>query len=543
MWIVKLRFCYPAFLCGGVKNMQMLKRVISITLCIAVLIIASPTNKVNAVAIEIATGIGIVIGGIIAGLGVTNVNGLNTDEFINGNSVDRNIFMNDFYNSLSKSAQDEIKAKAALVVPGETMKFEMSNKTVKEIFSLIQKNSTGLDEGEPNDSRNFKFTAAGSMVKMQPTKWVTNYVDVEGTTIKRKEKVGYFTQFSNLQLGSIAEFDPLHADRTGAIRTNKKIFYKSNDFRSFDSLGYELVNCIVLSQIASMSSNNIFYADSFLQNHLGYEEKVVGSFTNAGGKKLDITCSSTVSRRSDKSYVLAFDIVYPNGHEFGVGNIVINERCYAHGITHDNYYALYILKDSSGKYYYSTGRTSIGTGTDECGYGVSRPTSLDGEYTAFSSDFALDHPFEVTIDDSMSSIGTAVGNLDDDENILVNIPITGDGSVALPTDKTDIMDMTDATTGGGTDVVDPPDTDIEIPDLDIPNIFKKFPFSIPYDIYAIFSVLNAPPITPKWDIPILGVVISFDLSQFNGIAKIARWTFYFLFVFGLIKITRKLIKG
>lgn len=94
-----------------------------------------------------------------------------------------------------------------------------------------------------------------------------------------------------------------------------------------------------------------------------------------------------------------------------------------------------------------------------------------------------------------------------------------------------------------------PDVDFELPDIDwsIKGLKDKFPFSIPFDLMAMFQVLNAEPQTPEIDATIdLKVVswhIDYDLHQFDGVAQICRNLEFIAFCVSLILITRSLIKG
>lgn len=80
------------------------------------------------------------------------------------------------------------------------------------------------------------------------------------------------------------------------------------------------------------------------------------------------------------------------------------------------------------------------------------------------------------------------------------------------------------------------------------SISTKFPFSLPFDIYNLFNVFSADPVTPKFTVPldmtsVGGEVynIDIDLSDFDDIANIVRWLLYGLFLIGLIILTNKLI--
>lgn len=83
----------------------------------------------------------------------------------------------------------------------------------------------------------------------------------------------------------------------------------------------------------------------------------------------------------------------------------------------------------------------------------------------------------------------------------------------------------------------------------VADLSKFFPFCIPFDLIHLFSVLEAEPETPRWEIPFkipaYGVdeTIVIDLSAFDGVAKIVRLCETILFIFSLILATRGLIKG
>lgn len=93
--------------------------------------------------------------------------------------------------------------------------------------------------------------------------------------------------------------------------------------------------------------------------------------------------------------------------------------------------------------------------------------------------------------------------------------------------------------------------DFELPDLNIDwsinGLGDKFPFSIPFDMVALITALSAEPEAPAfegtidfgfttWDYDI-------DLSEFDSVASACRIAELILLVFGLILITRQIIKG
>lgn len=77
---------------------------------------------------------------------------------------------------------------------------------------------------------------------------------------------------------------------------------------------------------------------------------------------------------------------------------------------------------------------------------------------------------------------------------------------------------------------------------------NKFPFSIPFDLVAFYTILNADPVAPSIDRDIpLGNWYTWhfeaDFSQFDDYAVIIRNVEYIGFVVGLIYITIKFVKG
>lgn len=83
---------------------------------------------------------------------------------------------------------------------------------------------------------------------------------------------------------------------------------------------------------------------------------------------------------------------------------------------------------------------------------------------------------------------------------------------------------------------------------------SKFPFSIPWDVYKVFALLAADPVTPHWEVdfyaPLEGIggvhaqgstalVIDFERLEFMG--QVCRWTCMLTFVYALAMGTKKLI--
>lgn len=93
--------------------------------------------------------------------------------------------------------------------------------------------------------------------------------------------------------------------------------------------------------------------------------------------------------------------------------------------------------------------------------------------------------------------------------------------------------------------------DFELPDLNIDwsiqGLGEKFPFSIPFDLVALVNVLNAEPEAPRFEGTVNFGFTTWDydinLEQFDSVASACRIAELLLLVFGLILITRSIIKG
>lgn len=115
------------------------------------------------------------------------------------------------------------------------------------------------------------------------------------------------------------------------------------------------------------------------------------------------------------------------------------------------------------------------------------------------------------------------------------------------------VDATDATaaenTATNSDRTTTPPANPSMPDMKVPPaITRKFPFSIPWDLYNAVTVLASPGQAPSWQTHIqnstigLDYTMNIDLSPFNALAAVMRWGLSLLFIIGLILVTTKLIK-
>ena len=103
---------------------------------------------------------------------------------------------------------------------------------------------------------------------------------------------------------------------------------------------------------------------------------------------------------------------------------------------------------------------------------------------------------------------------------------------------------TDSDSGTSSDTWQPPSN----PGQFALDLTKYFPFCIPFDLYDLFTCLNADPVAPviRWELPMPGgstYPIELDLSPFNSVAQLLRRMQLLLFCVGLAIKTRDLIKG
>jgi hypothetical protein len=117
----------------------------------------------------------------------------------------------------------------------------------------------------------------------------------------------------------------------------------------------------------------------------------------------------------------------------------------------------------------------------------------------------------------------------------------------------DVADETDKTADDTYNQTNSKDTtppkSSTFPDLSIPSeVFHKFPFCLPWDLYASLVTLQATAAPPKFTVPFLhkadwglNLDITLDMSQFESVAVVCRWGFSIMWIIGLIFLTRKLI--
>lgn len=129
----------------------------------------------------------------------------------------------------------------------------------------------------------------------------------------------------------------------------------------------------------------------------------------------------------------------------------------------------------------------------------------------------------------------------------------GDTQIAdIPYDS--VVDLTDGT------VIDTP-VDPTVPVVGLPTApgfidgltlpadtwTRKFPFSVPFDIYRLIGQLKVAPIEPVIAVPykygnVVDEEMRLDLSKFSGLFTAIRWLIYVVFLIGLAHATRSFIK-
>jgi len=146
----------------------------------------------------------------------------------------------------------------------------------------------------------------------------------------------------------------------------------------------------------------------------------------------------------------------------------------------------------------------------------------------------LDIPLEEQMED--------VENADDEEKVD-GIPISKWVAILSSLGLIELLRTLKQTTTETTT-----ESDFDTPEMPT-NLKDKFPFCVPFDLIALVTALNAPAEVPSATIPLKFASLGYEssmtinLSQFEGVARAVRWGTTILFIFGLIVLTRKLIKG
>lgn len=172
----------------------------------------------------------------------------------------------------------------------------------------------------------------------------------------------------------------------------------------------------------------------------------------------------------------------------------------------------------------------------------------------------IDEPETPTFPDVLSATLAILAALTPISAILDNLDLgVGDltdvidqGNSAIEDGLDDIIGgITGLTTGILTSIenfFDPPSKDIDWDKLRNIQIFDKFPFSIPADLYFLLNLLASDPVAPKVAIDLNLSFISagiktytYDLSQFDDIAQVMRGFELLGFIFFLLYSSKNLI--
>lgn len=183
-------------------------------------------------------------------------------------------------------------------------------------------------------------------------------------------------------------------------------------------------------------------------------------------------------------------------------------------------------------------------------------TSLDMERT--NDDVSDLVSVNVNIDEvdakSVDQVLADVKSIDTSTDAATDI--TGELTNSIDKANTKAEDRVKAEEKPGEKTDEKTDTDVDNPaESDEVKKYKVklvdiFPFCIPYDIYRFLNCLQADPVAPCFDIPIIGknsfgleeYTYTLDLSQFDSVAKILRTMELLAFCVGLAFVTNNLIK-
>ena len=96
--------------------------------------------------------------------------------------------------------------------------------------------------------------------------------------------------------------------------------------------------------------------------------------------------------------------------------------------------------------------------------------------------------------------------------------------------------------------------DVDPDEVKTPQLLKKFPFCVPWDIVDLVTVIGAEKKAPRFELPFklnskqsskvkIDEKIVVDFSNYEMFANICRWFFRLMFIVSLVVLTRYIIKG
>lgn len=138
----------------------------------------------------------------------------------------------------------------------------------------------------------------------------------------------------------------------------------------------------------------------------------------------------------------------------------------------------------------------------------------------------------LSIDDYIATLQDLIGVITVDTTSDVVIPIEQDPTTGEDITSDDIVNENISNAG-----------------FVLGGLEKVFPFCLPYDLYNFVTILVAEPVAPVINFPIYNPAngqteyIEIDFSEWQSVVTLFRYIFDFLFIIGLILISRALIGG
>lgn len=206
--------------------------------------------------------------------------------------------------------------------------------------------------------------------------------------------------------------------------------------------------------------------------------------------------------------------------------------------------SMLITKLSNGKYYIGGYYKSVGSGTNFNCYSI---VELDSENDTPAIPFNIKF-----ISNNISNYYEGDTIINNEGDIINNNNYPEPDYDPFPEGGGTTTDPDNSGGGSGSDdtTVTFPNFDFNFPEIEwsLGDLSDKFPFSIPFDLIAFYTVLNAYPQAPRIDADIpLGTWYTWhfeaDFSQFDNYAVIMRNVEFIGFCVGLIYLTIKLVKG
>lgn len=305
--------------------------------------------------------------------------------------------------------------------------------------------------------------------------------------------------------------------------------------------GYDNYSCLVTiteyyKQTSGTSLNNLLYKGTYYKYNIGFADSLI----DTTGQNFNVISTQYTTNNLTTTRELSTNATsYQNGKRITILSVDIynnNSSASTYGIK-DGYMTIFYVPSTDSYYYGIISFLGNNFYTGSFSYKVYPKVNRNVEIK-YSTNNIISN--QTTINNNNYENQTVIyedGTYSSDPNY--NPYPDGDPNPTPPSQS-----------GGDGGNITFPNFNFDIPSINwsLGDLSNKFPFSIPFDLVAFYTILNAEPIAPVIDAHIpLGTWYDWhfeaDFSQFENYAVIIRNVEYIGFVVTLIFITVKFVKG